>query len=181
MHLKLSGPLTTEQLAALGSIAMESAYLEDLVDMLIGEITKLSDEQLRAILPGAMLAAKLDILKNLAVLKLKSKSKQQKISSIIAELKHLNGQRTIAIHGQWQSLQKFTLADIANGLAIEIGNAEATHVRGNKQPAKLNAGKLQDIADGISEYRDQLFHFWLDILIRPAAIRSARKSRSKSQ
>ena len=181
MHLKFHGPLTTEQLAALGSIAMESAYLEDLIDMLIGEITKLSDEQLRAILHGAMLAAKLDILKGLAALKLKSKSKREKISSIIAQLKHLNSQRAIAIHGQWRSLQKFTLSDLVKGLNIEIGNAEATHVRGGKKPSKLNASKLQDLADGISEYRDQLFQFSLYEWIRPAAIRSARKSRSKSR
>lgn len=181
MHLKLSGPLTTEQLAALGSIAMESAYLEDLVDMLIGEIAKLSDAQFRALLPGAMLAAKLGILNDLAILKLKSKAKKEKISSIITNLKHLNSQRTTAIHGQWTSLERLSFADIAKGASFTVGNAEAIHVRGKKQPSKLHASRLQDIADGISEYRDQLFHFCLQSWIRPAAIRSARKSLSKSR
>jgi len=181
MHLKLHGPLTTEQLAALGSIAMESAYLEDLVDMLIGEIAKLSDAQFRALLPGAMLAAKLDILHDLAILKLKSKTKIEKFGLIIAKLKHLNSQRTIAIHGQWQSLERISFAELAQGASFKLGNAEATHVRGKKQPSKLHASKLHDIADGISEYRDQLFHFCLQSWIRPAAIRSVRKSLPKSR
>jgi hypothetical protein len=147
--MKLGGPLTTEQLAALGSIAMKSVYLEDLVDMLIREILKLSDEQFRVLLPGAMLAAKLDILNDLAILQFKSKSKKENVSSIISKLKHFNSQRTIAIHGQWQSLEMISLADIAGGAPIKLGNAEARHVRGKKQPSKLHASKLQDTADSI--------------------------------
>ena len=177
----LPTPLTTEQLAALGRIALESAYLESLVDQLIGEIAKLSDEQFRALLPGAMLATKLDILKNLASLKLKSKTKKEKLSSIIAELNHLNSQRNIAIHGLWQSLEKISFADLAKGASIKTGNAEATLARGKKQPSKLHASKLQAIADGISEYCDQLADFCLLLWIRPASIRRVRKSFSKSQ
>lgn len=177
----LPNPLTTEQLAALGRITLESAYLERLVDTLIMEIAKLSDEQFRALLPGAMLAAKLEILNNLAILKLKSKSKKEKIGSIISKLKHLNSQRTIAIHGQWQSLEKISFADFAKGDSIRIGNAEATHVRGNRQPSKLHVSKLQDIADGISEYCNQLADFCLLLWIRPAAVRRLRKELSKAR
>lgn len=170
-------PLTGEQLAAIGSITVESAYLESLVETLIREMTKVPDEVLRVMLPGAMLAKKLEIFKEIVSLKTRSKSKKQAFVKIVGRLEELNMKRTIAVHGQWKSLQKFTsFADFANGLQIEIGNAEATLTprRGKKQSPRLHADDLQQIADEIGDCRDELFLLALDDWIRPAAVRALR-------
>jgi hypothetical protein len=170
-------PLTGGQLAAIGSIAVESACLENLVETLIRDMTKVPDEVLREMLSGAMLAKKLKIFKEVVSLKTKSKSKKQEFAKTIDRLEHLNSQRTIAVHGQWKSLQKFTsFADFANGLQLEMGNAEATLPprREKKQSPRLQAKNLQQIADEIGECSDKLFLLALDDWIRPAAVRALR-------
>jgi hypothetical protein len=169
--------LTDEQLKAIGSIAVESAYLENLVEFIIAFMTSLSEHQLNILLSRAMLASKLDILRDLGELKLKSKIKKEKLKGIIAQLKHFNGQRTIAIHGQWQSKEKITLADI--GKYIPPGNAEATHKRGKKEPETLHASKLQHIANGIRDYREKLFEFCFSTWINPSIRRSVSRARGK--
>lgn len=169
--------LTTEQLAAIGSIAVESAYLEDFVDFMIAWLAGLPDEQLSILIPRAMLDGKLDILRNLGIIKLRSKRRKEEFQQIIAKLKELNSQRNIAVHGNWQSKEMHRLSDIGKGIPVQIGNAEA---RGKKQNSVLHASKLQTVAISIADYREKLFHFCFDTWVNPSIRRSVARVRSKS-
>jgi hypothetical protein len=73
------------QFAAIGRIAVESAYLEELVEFVIREITRLSSGQMTAVFPGVMLSSKLDILRDLGVLKLRSKKKKDEFIKLIGD------------------------------------------------------------------------------------------------
>jgi hypothetical protein len=65
MHNATTG-LTGEQLAAIGSIAVESAHLEQTIDAVLWFLTKLRPEQLALLLPGVMLTTRLEMMRELA-------------------------------------------------------------------------------------------------------------------
>lgn len=95
--------MTNEELAAIGAISVESAYLEMYVDRVIVNLARLSGAEGDAFLGRAMLHAKLTILSKLAELKLAKRSPRRltEFTKIIANIREQNDKRTTAIHGLW--------------------------------------------------------------------------------
>jgi len=177
--MSFSAMLTDRQLASIGRIAVASASLERLVDHMILLLTKLPEDQLRLLIPNVMMASKLDILDGLFAAKLRSAARKAEAKTIISEIKHVNSSRVIAIHGQWQPTRQLnSFSDLLSGFDIQL---EAINEKGGKKSSPLRAEKLESIAKAISACGDRLFIFCLHQWIRPAAIRSVRKSLPKSQ
>lgn len=152
--------LTTEQLAAIGSIAVESAYLEDIVETLIYKLSGLTRKKGEIFLEKFMLDSKLNLLKELGMIKLKSKKRKLVLSELIGEIKQANSDRTLAIHGFWIP-GKITLASIAKGELEQ----DAKAVRSNsRRQGSLSAHKLADIAKRVSDGRYELFVFFQKFL-----------------
>jgi len=172
--------LTEKQLVAIGAIAVESAYAEATVDMLLSSLTKLNPDQLAVLLPGAMLNAKLDMLLGLGMPTLKSKKRKDEFKEIISGLKYWNSQRNIAIHGLWRN-KNGGLRRIGDFLLQNpaTGNSEVVHKKRSKQPTTLSASKLESIYKGIDESNSKLFVFFISPLMRVAARQAAAKSRTK--
>jgi hypothetical protein len=165
--------LTEEQHAAIGMIAVESAYLEDQIDWMIGHLTKLSSEQQGILISSAKLTNKIDVLRKLGNLRLKSQERKKQFKEILDNLAHQNTQRNIAIHGIWSFADpRITLASLASNQPL--GPAFAKH--GPKKENKLRADQLGAIAQKISEGNLKLRKFFLLVFVRPYW----RASRSKA-
>jgi hypothetical protein len=82
--------LTPVQLASIGAIAVESAHLENIVDTTIVLLTKLKVEEISKISPSAMLASKLDTLRDIGLPELPSKTCRPQFSELVGQCKHLN-------------------------------------------------------------------------------------------
>jgi len=171
--------LTQAQLAAIGEIAVESAYLDGMVDFLIAQILNISEEKYYVVSNGVMLGTKLDILRNLGLIRLRSKKRKLEWENIVSQVKHLNSQRTIAIHGYWQSKHGRKLSDLNKETWIlPSGEAQAVHKRGKKKPSILDAQNLQKLAYDIHDNRNKLMIFyansWMKGSIRETFIRMAK-------
>jgi len=147
--------------------------------MMISSVANLSEDQTSIFLSKAMLSAKLDILRDLGLLKLRSKIRQDNFRRIISDLKLLNGQRTIAIHGKWEPKGGFKLKDII--YFSPSGEAEASHKRGKKEPTKLSSAQLLKVPIKIDASCTELYKFWIELWVKPAVRRSITKERLKKQ
>ncbi|HTE14915.1 MAG TPA: hypothetical protein VK642_07535 [Burkholderiales bacterium] len=171
--------LTKDQLAALGSIAAESTYLENLVDVVVSDVSGLNDEKLKIMIPSIMMQGKLEILKEFGLLKLKSKKLKINFSILIGELKHTNSERNQAIHGYWIDPQRGTggliSSAMGNSIQSQIGDAVAIQLRHKKTPA-LSSKRLEAIAVEIAATRTKLFKFWKNHWISPSIRRQIRRA-----
>jgi len=159
--------LNPTELAALGSVVVESTYAESLVTTLILEMSKLKNDELTLFLRGAMMNTKLELLADLGKLKLRSTRRKAEFASIISRLKTTNSERVIAVHGFWNhtfSGKGTTLGEIASGNVSAIqGPSEATHPRGGK----LSATKLDGLAKTISDAYWDLHAFYIAVWVVP--------------
>jgi hypothetical protein len=173
-------PLTEDQLAQIGLIAVESARVEDLVDFMVAKLFGLSRDKLRLLMPTTMLAGKLDVFGEIGVLKLKSAKKKNEFKKILAQLKHFNSQRVVAIHGQWQfNLEgSMSLAQFVKqgGVKLERGDAKATHIKGRGTSSTLRADELENTAKEIARYHAKLWHFCLDAWLGPRYLKKAQRA-----
>jgi hypothetical protein len=164
--------LSKEQQAALGVVVGEFARLDGTLDMLIGHLAGLGGPQYAVLMRGKMLGAKLEIFKEIGLLKLKSKSKKAVFTALLEELANLNGERTVAVHGLWQPKGGFTLAMLVRG--FDTKESEAVHKKG-----KLSAQRLSDIVENLDSAHTRLFTFWRDTWLTPRIQRSLRRYPTK--
>jgi hypothetical protein len=180
--------LDSKELAALGSVVVESTFAESLIETLISEMSKLDKGALVLFLRGAMMNTKLELLADLGKLKLRSAKRKEAFAEIISRLKHLNSERVIAVHGVWAKAIKFnaakggtgmvTLASFSDPMNIEFGPSEATHPRGGK----ISAKRLEALATQISDAYWDLYEFHAAVWVKPYAKRrvaSALQSKSR--
>lgn len=140
--------LNATQLAALGAIVAESAYLEHLIEMSISYLSKLDAKHLEVLVPKSMmLGSKINILGKLADNKLRSKKRKAEFEALINDMKNNNTERRNAVHGTWWHTVE----------ANVIGQPEAKHSSGGK----ISAEAMLKLADKIS------VTYWglLDVLI----------------
>src|ERR1700751_4485807 len=95
--------LTNDELAAIGAVAVSSAYMESVVDLLLGLIMKLKERDLQVFTGNLMLRTKLEFLQSIGCSRIKSKAKLKRFEDLITEANHLNSQRRTVIHGTWSS------------------------------------------------------------------------------
>lgn len=104
--------MTDKDLAALGSVVAESAHLESTLDLIILLITRMGESEYEVFMRGKMIGAKLEIVKELGVLKLRSKKRQRAWMQLIDGLKSLNSDRVIAVHGLWGPAGGYTRGNL---------------------------------------------------------------------
>ena len=105
--------LTDVEYAAIGRIAVESAYLEDFVEQLVITLSRVRPPLGDILLERAMFDSKLTLLSKIADNLLKSRpAKLAELKKIIAKIRANNEERTIAIHGRWVNM---TLSDLMVG------------------------------------------------------------------
>ncbi len=156
--------LTTEQLAALGEIAVESAQLENTVELMIQVVLKIGPEEFEELIKGRMLGAKVDVLKVCGQAKLagkKQKKRRGRFTAIIDHIKFLISQRAIAIHGLWGP-EGGKLGDLIAMMSgqWEPGTAEAKHKKG-----AMKSAQVQKLADEFHQANSDLWKLIRDIWI----------------
>jgi hypothetical protein len=165
--------LTEKQLASLGRIAVQSAYLEETIDRMLQALTKLDRKQMRILQPRGMFQTKLDILKSLWDLKLRTKIHKDQLNKIVEDIRNANSDRVKAIHGIWRSKSYGAIASLMN--LEPDGNAEAIHGSG----APLSAQKMEQLATRLENAHIALAAFYAENRIIPGARISAGKERAK--
>lgn len=169
--------LKPDQLAALGSVVAESTYLESLVDSMIGHLARLTESQRNIILKRAMLHVKLEVLRELGDLKLKSAPRKSDFLKLISRLMAHNDERVTAVHGVWTPIVRewrpgFKLSDFL----VPSGDAEARHSRGTITASRLD--KLAEkISNGFWDLSDFNTKVWLRTSARKKVVRALMKSR----
>jgi hypothetical protein len=149
-------------LAAIGSVAVESAYLERDIEALLYALTKLDRETGFPIIEKGMIDGKIGLLRAIAEPKLKKRRKwQRKFLDIISRLKITNSDRTTVIHGVWMpALVIVTLADDFSTESITTGKKGVSR-RGKpgKSGAEMDETRAVQVASAISDARFDLREF----------------------
>jgi hypothetical protein len=171
--------LKEDELASLGSVAAESAYLESIVDDGIKDISRLSDAQFEIFTGKTMLGTKLDMLSSLGELRIKSQKRKKRFREIISRLKHLNNERSQAIHGLWEPVydqpegmtwHKWFFSDPSKW-PVRLG-AKVRNSR-TKELGPLSTKRLDNLAEDLWKETGALYGFLTDVL------NTKKKARSK--
>lgn len=170
-----------ELLAAIGSIAAESSYLERYVETMLYQLTKLTRETGQHIIEAGMLGGKLDLLALIGKAKLKSRKKRLKqFSDLMSEIKHANTERSIAIHGLWYPPHENYLRAIHFGEPWPAPAVATKRGKGDGKEVKLEAKRAVKLAEQISDLHWQIHDFaeetWPNLF--PPKEPKARKQRS---
>jgi hypothetical protein len=177
-YLSARNFLTDEELAALGLVVSGSAQLESTLDLLIQSLANLGDQQFEVLVGGRMIGNKLDILKGLGLLKLKSQKKQQAFTYLINSLSSLNAERNTVVHGRWGPEGGITISMLSalfQGKTLKkLG--EATHKKGRGKVLKLKAQRLEELALRLDQGNHDLYGFWKDNWLKQSVKRSLRRS-----
>jgi len=142
-------------LAAIGSIAAESAYLERDIETMLYKLTKLPREIGQSIIEKPMMDAKTDLLRAVATAKLKRRPKKvQRLEELVSKIKHCNTDRVTAIHGIWT--RQITRSPSGGR---QFGPASATKRTKGGSERNLPASRAQKVALDISEAHWDLYDF----------------------
>ena len=173
--------LTPEQRAALGSIVAESASLEATLDVIICSLTGLSEAQFRILAGSQMFGRKLELAKDLALLKLKSKAKISRLTDLFSRLASLNSERNTVVHGTWGTKEGGVRLSWLT--SMQQPPAQDVHAVLKKRGPKLqtvSSTKLEQIATKLSDAHSELFNFLMDEFVQPKVHRSLRRARVKT-
>lgn len=101
--LKSEQVLTVEQRAAVGTVAVETTYLEFYIERLIQRLLGIDEHPQAELLTDRLgLTQKLDVLHDLGRARLaKNKQQQQEWSDYVANLRRLIDHRNVIVHGIW--------------------------------------------------------------------------------
>jgi hypothetical protein len=162
--LKVGNYISTEELAALGAVVAESAHLEAMIDRMLVEITRLKQAEYDLLVSGAMLGRKVELLRDLGLLKWKSKRKGEAFRAVINQVSEVNGKRATAVHGLWEPVGGMTVeimtTIILRGLKpSSIPQRQAIHKKRGKV-VTLDAEELMGLADAILLAKRDLAQFW---------------------
>lgn len=100
-HRIVSLILTKDQLAAIGSVAVESTACEQYVDELIWYLSGMKESEGRLFTHTMNMQPKLDLLSELGKPQLRSDKKRAQLTTLISDLKEANISRNVAVHGTW--------------------------------------------------------------------------------
>lgn len=156
--------LTKDQLAAIGSLAIESTYLEHLVENIIWEISELEPDVGKFFTNGVQLNNRLELLNSIGRQLLKDKGEAlDQFSKLISDLKIANANRNTIIHGYWTHSTKNFLQLLRDG-PEKHPPAIATKRRLNSEPIKFSAEDIDAASKQIHELYVNLFNFFCTYL-----------------
>lgn len=173
--------LSDAQRAALGTIVAESASLEATLDVIICSLTGLSEAQFRILVGGQMFGRKIELAKDLALLRLKSKAKINRLTDLFSRLASLNSERNIVVHGTWGTKEGGVHLSWLFGKQQPL--AEDIHAVLKKKGTKLqtvSSTKLDEIATKLSDAHTALHGLLMDELIQPKVRLSVRRAKIKA-
>jgi hypothetical protein len=155
--------LSTDQLAAIGSIAVESSYLEDYIEELIRRIAHFDDDLASVFMPKSMMRNKIIILKLLASRNLKRKKKKAKfIDNLLDRIATANSDRVSAIHGIWEPIAGKPTGLINYLLMPPSAKLPVAKHQKKGKSQLLHSSRLEGIATTISDLHQQLYTFASD-------------------
>lgn len=164
--------LTQDQLAAIGSIAVESSIMEHEIDRIIVAMTRLTEKKLIPFMNGKMMQGKLEVVEQLIPMCIKKKSAQTELKNLIGMARTANTRRTSFIHGHW----------LLNVLALYLEKplkGDAVAVNKKKPLVKpVHAKEAAAVAQEIADVTDALRQFHLEQWVQPILARQ-RKLLSK--
>ncbi|MGH8803641.1 MAG: hypothetical protein ACREXN_02745 [Polaromonas sp.] len=150
--------LTKDQLAAIGSLAIESTYCEQWVENLIWFLCKLEEPQGKQFTQNIQMKSRLELLCNLGKPLLASESEKTEFVSLISQLKEANNDRNTIIHGSWGTATKNLLTVMREG-PENHSPAIVTKRRPNKPPITMQATDIEKAAVRIADLTGQLIQF----------------------
>jgi hypothetical protein len=171
--------LTPYQLAALGSVVVESADLENKLNMMLQDLTGLSDAHLRIMNRGSMLQQKLEAVEKLGEQKFTAKSSKARLKNAITYLKQRNTERTIIVHGVWRpGGGGGALAQLA---AYQSGQPLALEAVLYKNNATFKASELDKLALKIQIATGDLWELFMEKRAKPAAKRNEYRRQKRKE
>jgi hypothetical protein len=150
--------LTKDQLASIGSVVVESTYLEGFVESLIWDLSKLTPEQGKFFTHSLGLDSRLDLLASLGKPRIRSAKKKTEFTSLISRLKTVNRERNLIVHGLWETSGAGVLAVICEG-PENHAPATAKKRRLNSAESTLSAANIEKTSRRLGEITAELADF----------------------
>lgn len=100
MLLRSEATLTDEDLRAIGCVAVESTYLDDLLDLAIQRLCRLNEHDFRVLAAGAQSTAKCNMVRDVTGLRIKPEVAARH-KQLFEDINALIRQRNDIIHGSW--------------------------------------------------------------------------------
>ena len=176
--------LKPSELAAIGSVAVESTNCEEFVESLIWQLLGIEEEQGKFVTKGVQMNSRLELLLNLAKERLAGKTEMiAKITDIKSRMVTANTDRNTLIHGTWKPPTNNMLAFILKG-RDKYGPATAFKRALHSEPANFSAEHARSAAVRIARLNDELMQFavdhWDDFLA-PSLKKSGEQPQHDSQ
>jgi hypothetical protein len=153
--------LGDEKLAYIGAVAVESAFMENTVELMLWAAAGMNHRTGKFVTAGMQMDRKLDLLRQALKTCSYDAAETSKIIDLIADAKDAYAQRNSVIHGLW-----FPFRIVFDTPPSESDlQAGATALRMAKKPDSnehgyLSSAKLKEIATSISRIHVQLAMFY---------------------
>lgn len=147
--------LTKDQLAAVGSVAVESTLCEELVESLIWNLAKLTEEQGKFFTSPLNMNSRLELLSSLGKPLLRGDAKRAEFTKLISDLKEANAARNTIIHGKWQTSGVGVIQVMQDG-PDQHPPAIVKKRRLNSPPATKSASEIEAIALTLARLTSEL-------------------------
>ena len=151
--------LSQEELAEIGSIAVQSTICEQLVGEMLWHLADMSESIGEHFTQAMSISTRLDLLRTLGAERLATGSPElAEFSGIVSDLKALNALRNHAIHGSWgawaalRDLIKLSVGQRVIPKALKFGKP-------GKPPTELLASDLTGLPERIAEATSRLEDF----------------------
>lgn len=150
--------LSAEQLAEIGSIALESTECEVVVEELLWALAGLDRERGILFTQNMQMKSRIEMLSALGKARLPNDQSLSEFNELIQELNNLNQKRNHVIHGSWGAWT--TLRELARRPGSEFTvTPKAIKRRPNKAPMELSAEQLRGLPEQIAHATARLMQF----------------------
>lgn len=150
--------LSVEQLAEIGSIALESTECEVAVEELLWALAGLDRERGILFTQNMQMKSRIELLSTLGKARLPNGQNLNEFNDLIHELSDLNQKRNHVIHGSWGAWT--TLRELASRPGSEFTvTPKALKRRPHKAPMELSAEQLRGLPEQIAHATTRLMQF----------------------
>jgi hypothetical protein len=158
-HRIASHILTKDQLAAVGSVAIESTVCEQTVDALIWALAGMDESEGRLFTHTMNMQPKLILLGELGKPQLRSKKKLQQFADLISDLKVANGDRNILVHGNWRTDGVGVIRVLAEGAEGHAPPIAEKHSKQGAVTEQRSAARAEAVAKRLAQLTWELETF----------------------
>jgi hypothetical protein len=165
--MSFSKYLNDQQLAAIGRVAVESAWLETAIERYISRLSRLSRKNTEALLDGRMMSFKIETLKMFGKAATKDPNKRNEFFDLMTDIAAANRDRNTVIHGLWGAgMPKTEIDGLSDFLFPYEVEAKKRTSPGNFKTMK--ASEIDRVADAVAASTWRLMSFgsenWLQYL-----------------